>query len=383
MMMNKLLSSLTFATILLTGTACAGGNGELPFGTPGDVIQTEVHNISLELVAEGIDVPWGMAFLPDGTMLVTERSGDLRLVRDGNLHPDAVGGVPEVYARGQGGLLDIELHPDYDNNGWIYISYSYPGEGGGHTALMRARFDADAHSLTDQEVLFRGQPLTTGRVHFGSRIRFDANGYVYLAIGDRGEMQNAQNLENHSGKLLRLHEDGRVPSDNPFVNTPGAMPEIYTYGNRNIQGMDIHPETGEVWTHEHGPRGGDELNVMRAGNNYGWPEISFGINYNGTIITEDTARAGMEQPVHQWTPSIAPSGMAFVTGDRYPNWKGNVMVGALAHQHVNRVVLDGDRAVHTERMFEQVGRVREVKMGPDGYLYIGVENRGIFRLIPQ
>lgn len=379
--MSKPVFLIFLLTAIAVATSCAGDQSDVLHEINEDVIQSEAQAFRVEKVFEGIDVPWGMAFLPDGSMLITQRSGDLHLFRDGELHPDPVGGVPEVYAHGQGGLLDIELHPDYEENGWIYLSYSYEGDDGGHTAIMRARLEG--HTLTDQEVLFEGEPRSTGRVHFGSRIRFDSDGYMYFSIGDRGVMSNAQDLTNHSGKIFRLHDDGRVPEDNPFVNEPDALPEIFTYGNRNAQGMDVHPETDEIWTHEHGPRGGDELNVMRAGNNYGWPEITFGINYDGSIITEDTAKPGMEPPVYYWTPSIAPSGMAFVTGDRYPNWTGNVMVGALAHQHLQRVVLNGDEVVHTERLLEEIGRVREVKMSPDGYLYIGVEGTGIFRLIPE
>lgn len=379
--MKKLMILLLLAIFSITGTACAGEKSDSPQVPDDDIVRSEVQAFRVETVLEGIDVPWGLAFLPDGSMLVTQRSGELFILRSGSNEHDAISGVPEVYTRGQGGLLDVELHPDYEENGWIYLSYSYPDDDGGHTAIMRARLDGNA--LTDQEVLFKGEPPTTGRVHFGSRIRFDSNRYMYFSIGDRGEMENAQDLTNHSGKIFRLHDDGRIPADNPFVDDPNARPEIFTYGNRNAQGMAVHPDTDEVWTHEHGPRGGDELNIMRAGNNYGWPEITFGINYNGTIITEDTARAGMEQPVHYWTPSIAPSGMVFVTGDRYPEWKGNIMVGALAHQHLHRVVLDGNEVVHTERILEQIGRVREVKMGADGYLYLGVEGTGIVRLIPE
>ncbi|MFU8861349.1 MAG: PQQ-dependent sugar dehydrogenase [Cyclonatronaceae bacterium] len=379
--MKKLMILLLLPIFSISGTACAGEKNDLPRVLDDDIVRSEAQAFRVETVLEGIDVPWGMAFLPDGSMLVAQRSGELYILRSGSSEPAAISGVPEVYTRGQGGLLDVELHPEYEENGWIYLSYSYPGEGGGHTAIMRARLEGNA--LTDQEVLFRGEPLTTGRVHFGSRIRFDSNRYMYFSVGDRGEMENAQDLTNHSGKIFRLHDDGRIPADNPFVDVPNARPEIFTYGNRNAQGMAVHPDTDEVWTHEHGPRGGDELNIMRSGNNYGWPEITFGINYNGTVITEDTARAGMEQPVYYWVPSIAPSGMAFVTGDRYPEWKGNIMIGALAHQHLHRVVLEGNEVVHTERILEQIGRVREVKMGADGYLYLGVEGTGIVRLIPE
>ncbi len=349
----------------------------------GEIHESEELTFQVQTVVSDLDVAWGMAFLPDGKMLVTERDGNLRLVREGALVDDPVAGVPDVYARGQGGLLDIVLHPDYEENGWIYMSYSKPGSGGGITAIMRAKFDADAHSLTDVEDVYVGRPFTDARHHFGSRIVFDHDGYMFFSIGDRGDMNTAQDISNSHGNLFRLYDDGTVPADNPFVGTDG-LDEIYAYGLRNIQGMAVHPETGMVWSNLHGPRGGDELNVHnKPGANYGWPEITYGINYNGSIITEDTEKEGMEQPVMHWTPSIAPSGMAFVTSDKYPAWRGDVLNGALAFQLISRIVLDGEEYVHEERILEGIGRIRDVREAPDGFIYFSNESNGtISRIIP-
>ncbi len=349
----------------------------------GEIHQSEELTFQIQTVISGLNIAWGMAFLPDGTMLITERDGTLRLVKEGRLVSDPVGGVPEVYARGQGGLLDIVLHPDYEENGWIYMSYSKPGSGGGNTAIMRAQFDADSHSLTNVEDVYVGQPFTTARHHFGSRIVFDPEGYMYFSIGDRGAMNTAQDISNSHGNLFRLHDDGSVPQDNPFVGRDG-LDEIYAYGLRNIQGMAVHPETGVVWSNLHGPRGGDELNVHnKPGANYGWPEITYGINYNGTIITEHTEKEGMEQPVMHWTPSIAPSGMTFVTSDKYPGWQGDALNGALAFQLISRIVLDGEEYVHEERILEGIGRIRDVREAPDGYIYFSNESNGtISRILP-
>jgi len=346
----------------------------------GDIIETDDHKIRVDRVVEGIRVPWGMAFLPDGRVLITERSGDLYLVENGRLAESTIQGVPEVVARNQGGLLDVQLHPDYEENGWIYLSYSYNGENGTGTAIMRARLDG--MQLTDRQVLFQASPQSNRVHHFGSRIVFDNQNYLYFSIGDRGEMQNAQDLTTHSGGVFRLHDDGSVPDDNPFNGSENAKPEFWTYGNRNIQGMAVHPGTGEIWAHEHGPRGGDEVNIIKKGNNYGWPEITYGINYNGTTITDQTEKEGMEQPFLYWDPSIAPSGMDFVTGDRYPNWKGDLMVGSLSFQYLHRVDLDGSDLVKQEELLKDIGRVRSVKVAPDGYIYAGVENLGIIRILP-
>jgi len=340
-------------------------------------------SIRIDTVVSGLSVPWGMAFLPNGDMLITERSGEIRIVRDGQLLEKKVEGLPEIYVRGQGGLMDITLHPDYEENGWIYISYAAPAKSGngGNTAIMRARLENN--TLVDKEELFKATPNSSGGRHFGSRIEFDREGFLYFSVGERGKSSNAQTLSNHSGKIFRLHDDGRVPQDNPFVNQKNAMPEIFTYGNRNPQGLALHPETGELWAHEHGPQGGDELNIIRKGNNYGWPEITYGINYDGSIITEDTAKAGMEQPVVYWKPSIAPCGMTFVTGDVYPAWKGDILVGSLKFQYLVRCELEGNNVVHQEKLLEGAGRVRNVKQGPDGYIYVALEGTGIVKLVPS
>jgi len=347
----------------------------------GDVIETELHSIYIEDVVEGLSTPWGMAFLPDGKILITERGGNIRLVEDGQLRSEPLSGAPEVVARGQGGMLDINLHPNYEENGWIYVSFSKPGSGGSITSVERMRLDG--YELTDHEEIYTGTPFTNAGHHFGSRIEFDGDGYLYFSIGDRGDMNTAQDISNSHGNLFRLYDDGRIPEDNPFVGEEG-LDEIFAYGLRNIQGMTVHPETGVIWTNLHGPRGGDEINVHdKPGANYGWPEITHGINYNGSIITEDTAKAGMEQPVLHWTPSIAPAGMDFVTGDRYPNWTGNIMNGALAGQHIARVEIDGDQYVHQERILEGIGRIRDVHMAPDGFIYFANESEGkISRIVP-
>jgi aldose sugar dehydrogenase len=349
----------------------------------GDIIETEEQNFYVQTVVSGLGVAWGMAFLPDGHVLITQRNGNLRLVREGQLVDEPVGGVPEVRAQGQGGLLDIELHPDYEENGWIYISYSKPGSGGAQTAIMRARFDADSHSLTDQEDVYVGTPFSTRGQHYGSRIAFDHDGYLYFSIGDRGQMDTAQDITNSNGNLFRLHDDGSVPADNPFVGQDG-LDEIYAYGLRNIQGMATHPETGVIWTNLHGPRGGDELNFHnKPGANYGWPEITYGVNYNGTEITPYTEKEGMEQPVMHWTPSIAPSGMTFVSSDKYPGWQGDILNGALAYQLISRIVIDGEEFVHEERFLEGIGRIRDVHEAPDGFIYFSNESNGTLnRLIP-
>ncbi len=347
-----------------------------------DLEESWEQNFYVQPVVEGLNVPWGMAFLPDSRVLITERSGDIFLVEDGALRSQPLENTPEVRATGQGGMLDIALHPDYEENGWIYITYSRDVEGGGsNTALTRMRLDG--YAFTDIEELFVGSPGYDTGHHFGSRIVFDDDGYVYYSIGDRGIMETAQDLSSHTAVVIRLHDDGSVPSDNPFVDDPDARPEIYAYGLRNIQGMQVHPVTGDIWSHKHGPRGGDEINIIRPGLNYGWPEITHGIDYDGSVITPDTARDGMEQPLLHWTPSIAPSGMAFVTGDRYPGWEGSLMVGTLAPRYLHRVELDGDDVVSQEELLQGIGRVRDVRLAPDGYLYFSVENPGIiYRLLP-
>ncbi|MFO8001189.1 MAG: PQQ-dependent sugar dehydrogenase [Marinilabilia sp.] len=345
-----------------------------------DVVETEDVSFRMDTVASGLSIPWGMDWLPNGDLLVTERSGELFRFRDGEFL-SMIDGLPEVYANGQGGLLDIKLHPDYEENGWIYISYSEPSGGGGNTAIMRARLEEN--ELIDSEQLFKAEPDTEKGVHFGSRMAFDNDGYLFFSVGERGEPENAQDLSNHCGKIHRIHDDGRIPEDNPFVDDSDAMPSIWSYGHRNPQGLAFHPGTGELWSTEHGPKGGDELNIIEKGANYGWPEITYGINYDGSIITEDTTKAGMEQPVLQWTPSIAACGMAFADGNRYPQWENDIFSGSLSFRYVVRTKLDGSEVIEDEIMLREAGRVRSIETGPEGHLHVGVENPGyVVKLIP-
>lgn len=349
-----------------------------------EIYESEELDFYVQTVVEDVGIAWGMAFLPNGKMIYTERDGEMHLVRDGELVEQPIAGVPEVWAQGQGGLLDIEPHPQYEENGWLYFSYSKPGPGGANTAIVRARYDEESHSLVDKEELYSATPFTDRGQHFGSRISFDPEGYLYFSIGDRGNRDvNPQDINRDGGKIYRLHNDGRIPEDNPFVETEG-LDAVYTYGVRNPQGMDVHPETGIIWTNEHGPRGGDEINVHDEGGlNFGWPEITYGINYSGTTITEDTAKAGMEQPVWYWDPSIAPSGMTFVTTDNYPGWRGDILNGALAFQLISRIVVDGEEFVHEERILDGIGRIRDIEEAPDGYIYFSNESDGtINRIIP-
>ncbi len=340
----------------------------------------------LDTVASGsgLEVPWAVAFLPDGGLLITDRGGTLyRQSKEGKM--ESVKGSPEVVARGQGGLMDVILHPEFEENSIIYLSYSKPNEdnrGQATTAIMRARLEG--LQLKEQEDIFVALPYSTTRHHYGSRMQFGRDGFLYFSVGDRGNREeNPQSLDNHCGKIHRLKDDGGIPEDNPFANTKGAMPSIYSYGHRNPQGLTMHPETGDIWAHEHGPRGGDELNLIRKGVNYGWPVISYGINYNGTTFTNKTEMKGMAQPVTYWVPSIAPSGMAFISGSRYPGWEGDLLVGSLRFKYLNLCKMDGKEVTGEEKLLKNIGRLRDVRLGPDGYIYVAVEDPGyIFRLVP-
>ncbi|MEH6538048.1 MAG: PQQ-dependent sugar dehydrogenase [Psychroserpens sp.] len=334
---------------------------------------------SFELIVSDLSNPWAFLFLPDGSMLINEKRG--AIIHFKNEIKTLITGVPEVYNRGQGGLLDIKLHPDYANNGWIYLTYaSSEGEGkGGHTALMRAKLENN--TLIEKQVLYKATPNTTKGQHFGSRIVFDDKGYLYFTIGERGNRdENPQDITRDGGKVYRLNDDGSVPDDNPFVGRDNAKTAIYSYGHRNPQGMVIHPDTREIWTHEHGPKGGDEINIIKSGKNYGWPIITYGINYIGTKITDETARSGMEQPLHYWTPSIAPSGMEFISSNKYKGWKGNLLVGSLKFQYLDNCYIKDGKVVKEERLLDGLGRVRSVNQGPDGYIYVGIENLGIVKI---
>ena len=356
-----------------------------PAVTPGGVVESEVQRFVVDTVVTGLQVPWGLVFLPNGDLLISERAGTLHLFSNGKLSPP-IEGLPPIMAYGQGGLLDLCLHPDFNRNGWIYMAYSALNPDSskrvGNTAIMRARLRDNR--LVDQEVIFQGLPYTDRGHHFGCKLAFDGKGNLFFGIGDRGQhFDFPQALDNHNGKIHRIRDDGSIPADNPFVNTPWAMPSIYSYGHRNPQGTCIHPVTGELWITEHGPRGGDELNLVEPGLNYGWPVISYGINYDGTILTELTEKEDMEQPVFYWTPSIAPCGMTFVTGERYRNWKNNLLVGSLRFQYLERMVINRHSVIHREKLLEGIGRVRNVVMSPDGLIYVAVETPGkIVRLVP-
>lgn len=335
------------------------------------LIHSEKHSFRIVPLLAGLENPWSIAFLPDGRMLVTERAGRLRLVtQDFKLDPKPIEGLPEVIANGQGGLFDVVLHPQHAQNGWIYWAYNAPGTGGWGTALARGKLQGQR--MTEVQVLFSMQPKTRSAHHFGGRIVFDAAGMVYLTLGDRGDKDRAQKLNDHAGSVIRLHDDGRVPNDNPFVQRAGALPEKWTLGHRNMQGAAINPQTGELWTHEHGPQGGDEVNVIRPGLNYGWPVVTYGVNYGlGTKIGEGQSKPGMVQPLQVWVPSIAPSGMAFVSGSQFSQWRGSMLVGALRGQMLVRLTLEGDKVLSEERLFQgRPGRIRDVRMGPDGLVYL-------------
>ncbi len=345
---------------------------------------TEHGTVKVTTVASGLDHPWGMAFLPDGRMLVTERSGQLRIVSPDGSVSEPLPGVPDVQTGGQGGLLDVALAPDFPTSRVIYLTYSEPGEGGeSGTAAARAVLSSDG--LRDVRVIFRQSPKVRSRVHFGSRLVFANDGTLFITTGERGRMRDSQDLSRHMGKVIRVHPDGRVPDDNPFVGQRGAMPEIWSFGHRNLQGATLDRETGQLWTVEHGARGGDEVNTPQAGLNYGWPVITYGVNYNGAQIGIGTARDGMEQPVHYWDPSIAPSGLTFYHGDRFPNWRGNLLVGSLKFGLLVRLEVQNGRVMHEERMLDGLGdRVRHVVEGPDGYVYLLTDegNGRVLRLEP-
>ena len=349
---------------------------------PPEVKTPDQSEFTTETVVEGIDIPWGMDFISENEILVTEKKGILYRVSNGK--KTEVSGLPEIYQRGQGGLMDVALHPDFKSNKIIYFTTGVhlEGEKGGNTALYCG--ELNGNSISNLKLLYKGQPNTKKGQHWGSRIVFDDKGHLFFGIGDRGNRDvNPQDLNRDGGKIYRLNLDGSIPEDNPFINQEGALKAVYSYGHRNPQGMTVHPKTGEIWENEHGPKGGDEINIVQKGKNYGWPVITFGINYSGTSITDKTSMPGMEQPFYYWVPSIAPSGMAFSTSNVYKKWKGNLFVGSLKFKYVERLVIKRGKVVKREKILNDVGRVRNVKEGPDGYLYLGVEGKGILKLVQQ
>jgi glucose/arabinose dehydrogenase len=351
-----------------------------------DTFKTEALSIKLELVGEGMDIPWGIAFLPDGELLATDRGGKFYRIKNKVL--TEISGLPQIHAKGQGGLMDVAIDPSFATNKLIYLSYSKPKTEGGNilatTAVLRAKLDGN--TLTGQKDIFIAEPYSRTQHHYGSRLQFGKDGFLYISVGERGNHnENPQEIKgNGLGKIHRIKSDGSIPADNPFVKTAGAMASIYSYGHRNPQGMTIQPGTGKIWANEHGPRGGDEINIVEPGKNYGWPVISYGINYNGKPITNLTAKEGMVQPVHYWIPSIGPSGMAFVSGGKYKGWEGNILSGSLRFKFLQRSVLNGGKITKEEILFKNIGRVRDVRMAPDGFIYMAVESPGrIYKLVPK
>ncbi|MEM6841724.1 MAG: PQQ-dependent sugar dehydrogenase [Bacteroidota bacterium] len=337
-------------------------------------LQTLDYNVDVEVFAEGLEIPWAIAFVGNDKVLVTERPGRLRVIENGELQ-EPVQGTPQVLHQGQGGLLDVAIDPEYDQNGWIYLSFSHALEDdeekpGAMTKIVRGKIENNR--WTSEETVFEAPHdlYRTTRHHYGDRIVFDSEGYLYFSIGDRGAQDQAQDITRPNGKIHRVHRDGSIPEDNPFVNEPDAIPSIFTYGNRNPQGLAVHPETGEVWETEHGPMGGDEVNIIQKGNNYGWPVITYGRNYDGTTITDITRKEGMEQPIIYWKPSIAVCGIEFYQGSEFPKWENKLMVGALAYEEVRLLTITDNRIMHDEVIMKNMGRVRDVAPGSDGAVYV-------------
>lgn len=342
----------------------------------------ENTTIKAKTLYEGLKNPWGMAWLPDGRLLITERMGEILVFENDKFTGQKISGVPEVYTRGQGGLLDIQLHPKYSENGWIYIAYSKPASGGAATALTRAKLKDN--QLTEKEEIFVADPVNTANIHFGSRIAFDNEGYLYIVAGERGTNKKVQDLTNDLGKIHRLYDDGRIPEDNPFVNQPNAKKSIWSYGHRNPQGMVYDKENNRLWAVEHGPKGGDELNLIEKGKNYGWPLVTYGIDYDGSIISDKTEMEGVQKPVKYWVPSPAPCGMTLVTSDKYPDWKGDLLIANLAFRYLGKVKLNGTTYVSEEKFLENTARIRHVAQSPDGFLYVITEGPGkLMKLIPE
>lgn len=377
--MTRSTLTTAMASLVLAASVSASVSASLHAQQP-TVFKSTQHDYRVVTVANGFVNPWSMAFLPGGDILVTERPGRLRVVRNGKLLDAPVAGVPAVWARGQGGLLDVVPHPDFATNKLVYLSYSKPIDGGAATtAVVRGRFEGD--KLSDVKEVFladtKGAPG-----HFGSRLAFDKSGFLYITVGDRQappqgnlETHPAQDVTNHQGTINRIHDDGRVPADNPFVDRAGAKGSIWSYGHRNPQGLVVHPTTGDVWATEHGPQGGDELNLIKRGANYGWPVIGFGVNYgSGAAIHSGTRRQGMENPVNVWVPSIATSGLMVYTGDKFPGWKGSIFVGGMAGEQLVRLTLNGQTAEVADILVRKQGRIRDVRQGLDGFIYLAIDD---------
>ena len=362
-----------FIIILTFFISCAQTDDTINIPTSINYTVTKIHQTEF--------VPWSIEFIDNDTFLYTERRGKMFIVSDGQ--STEISNIPSVYQKNQGGLLDIELHPNFDQNNTLFFSFSKGNEeDGANTAIASAKLIDN--SLQEIEILYVGKEMTSASLHFGSRLQFDDEGYLYFTIGDRGNRnKNPQDITRDAGKVYRINDDGSIPESNPFLNNQGARKAVFSYGHRNPQGMFKHPETGKIWTNEHGPRGGDEINIIEAGKNYGWPKITYGINYSGTTITNDKSLPGLEQPMYYWLPSIAPSGFAYLNSDIYDDWKGSLLVGSLKFMYLERLVLANNKVTYREKVAENIGRVRDVKVSPDGFIYLAVDNKGIFKLTPK
>lgn len=379
--MKKVFSISILLGILIINYSCAQDIKPLDYEGENTILTSET-NYEMELVFEDENIIWAIEFFDDNSILATVKSGSLFHYKDGK--KTEIKGLPEIYLRGQGGLMDIVLHPDFKNNKWLYFSYASKGVGekGGNTTIARAKLTDD--TLIDLEVLYKGTPNSKKGQHFGGRLEFDNDNYLYFSIGDRGNREvNPQDITIDGGKIYRIKDDGTIPKDNPFYNTPNSKKAIYSYGHRNPQGMFKHPITGEIWTNEHGPRGGDEINIIKKGKNYGWPKITYGINYSGTTITKNKSLPDMEQPLYYWLPSIAPSSFEYISSNIYPNWNGSLIAGALVFSHIERIGLKNNKVVSRSKIAEGLGRPRDVKQGPDGFIYASIENKGVYKILPK
>ena len=379
--MKKILSIYLTITFFLFNFSCAQDLKPLDNEREDSIIVDE-KNYEMEVVFEDENLIWGLEILDDNSILASIKSGSIIHYKDG-VKKD-IKGVPDIYLRGQGGLLDLELHPDFNENRLVYLSYAYMKnrDDGGNTAIARAKLVND--SLKNFEVLYQGSPVSRKGQHFGSRMAFDNENYLYFTIGDRGNRNvNPQDISVDGGKVYRINDDGTIPSDNPFFDVPNAKKAIYSYGHRNPQGIFKHPETGKIWTNEHGPRGGDEINIIEKGKNYGWPKITYGINYSGTTITKNKSLPGMEQPLYYWLPSIAPSSFEYISSEIYPDWKGSLLAGALVFKYIERIGIKNNKVVSRSKIAEGLGRPRDIVQGPDGYVYVSIENKGVYKILPK
>jgi len=378
--MNNIFN-LSILLIILSNFSCA--QDLKPLDSEGDnSILIDESNYEMELIFEDENIIWSIEFFEDNSILAAVKSGSLFHYTNGE--KIEISGLPEIYLRGQGGLMDIVFHPDFKENNWLYFSYASEdaGEKGGNTTISRAKLINN--NLVDLEVLYKASPNTRKGQHFGGRLAFDNENYLYFSVGDRGNRDvYPQDITLDGGKIYRLNDDGSIPSDNPFFNNPNAKKAIYSYGHRNPQGMFKHPITGKIWTNEHGPRGGDEINIIKKGKNYGWPKITYGINYSGTTITKNKSLPDMEQPLYYWLPSIAPSSFEYISSDIYPNWKGSLLAGALVFKYIERIDLENDKVVYRSKIAEDLGRPRDIKQGPDGFVYVSIEGKGIYKILPK